>query len=148
MISAVHREPAVAVLASAAAALLAVILLYPLAIVLREGMIGDRGFDPSPVVRVLASPVPRTVVGNTLTMGLLAGLLGTLLGFAFALAAGRAARGWVRTILHYSALLPLIAPPFALALSTVFLFGRQGLVTRQLLGLDVNPYGLSGLLFV
>jgi iron(III) transport system permease protein len=148
VLRAVRRQPTEATLALAAAAILLIVVLYPLGTVLAEAVIGERGVDLSPIIRILASPVGRTVIVNTIVIGILAGVLGTLLGFAFALVTTRATRGPMRTTLHYSALLPLIAPPFALALSTVFLFGRQGLITRQLLGLDVNPYGLPGLLFV
>jgi iron(III) transport system permease protein len=145
---AIRREPVAAVLALTLAVLIGICLVYPLISVLREAVIGTAGFDPSPLVRIVTSPVPRTVIGNTLLMGILAGLFGTLLGFLFALATSRAARGPLSTTLHYGALLPMIAPPFALALSTVFLFGRQGLISRQLLGQEWNPYGLPGLLFV
>ena len=148
MLRAVRRQPAAAILTVVAAAILTITLLYPLTSVLHEAVFSDRGFDPSPVVRVLVNPVPRAILINTLVMGVLAGLLGTVLGLAFALATSRAVSGPARTGLHLAALLPLIAPPFALAMSTVFLFGRQGLVTKQLFGLDVNPYGLPGLLFV
>lgn len=148
MIATIRREPAAAALAVMAAAGLAVLLGYPLASVLQEAVVEVGGFDPEPVTRVLANPVTRQIVVNTLVMGTLAGAGATLLGFALALTTARVARGRSRTALHYVAMLPLIAPPFALALSTIFLFGRQGLVTRQLLGLEISPYGLGGLLFV
>ncbi|CAN5190107.1 N/A [soil metagenome] len=148
MILALRRDPAGAVLAVVAAAGLALLLLYPLASVLQEAVLGQGGFDPAPVTRVIVNPVSRQIVGNTLLMGVLAGVRGTALGLAFALVTARVVAGRLRTALHLAALLPLIAPPFALALSTIFLFGRQGLVTRQLLGLELSPYGLSGLLFV
>lgn len=145
---ALRRQPAAAVLALVAAAAIALGLLYPLASVLREAVIGPAGWDLTPLARILKNPVQRGIIQNTVVMGLLAGVLGTLLGFAFALATARAARGPLRTVLHYAALLPLIAPPFALALSTVFLFGRQGLISKGLFHLELNPYGLSGLVFV
>lgn len=148
MIATIRREPAAAALAVMAAAGLAVLLGYPLASVLQEAVVEVGGFDPEPVTRVLVNPVTRQIVVNTLVMGTLAGAGATLLGFALALTTARVARGRSRTALHYVAMLPLIAPPFALALSTIFLFGRQGLVTRQLLGLEISPYGLGGLLFV
>lgn len=148
MLQAVRREPAAATLALVAAAGLALVLVYPIASVLREAVVGDEGLDPAPLVRILANPVARQIVLNTLLMGAAAAACGTVLGFVFALATARAARGPLRTILHYAALLPLIAPPFALALSTIFLFGRQGLISKQLLGLELSPYGLNGLLFV
>ena len=148
MLSTLRREPAAATLAVIAAAGIALVILYPFASVLQEAVLHEGGLDASPVTRVITNPVTRQIVLNTLLMGVLAGLFGTVLGLAFALATTRAARGPLRTLLHYAALLPLIAPPFALALSTIFLFGRNGLVTKQLFGLEVSPYGLGGLLFV
>ena len=148
MITTIRREPAAAILAIAAAAGLALLVGYPLASVLQEAVLAEGGFDVTPVTRVLANPVTRQIVANTVVMGILAGVGATLLGFAMALTAARVTRGRARTALHYTAMLPLIAPPFALALSTIFLFGRQGLISKQLLGLEVSPYGLGGLLFV
>ena len=148
MIATLRREPAAAALAAAAAVGLAVLIGYPLLSVLQEAVLSEGGFDPGPLTRVITNPVTRQIVVNTLVMGALAGLGATLLGFALALTTARVVRGRSRTVLHYIAMLPLIAPPFALALSTIFLFGRQGLVTKQLLGLEVSPYGLGGLLFV
>ena len=146
---AIRRDPAAAALALAVAAAIAVGLAYPLANVLGQAVLDDLGrFDIAPMVRIFSFPVPRSIIGNTLLMGVLAATLGTLLGFAFALATARAVHGPLRTVFHYIALLPLIAPPFALALSTIFLFGRQGLLTRGLLHWEADPYGLSGLLFV
>jgi iron(III) transport system permease protein len=45
-------------------------------------------------------------------------------------------------------LLPLFAPPFMVAFAYILMFGRQGLVTRGLLGLDVNIFGWQGLWLV
>lgn len=148
MIASLRREPAAAALAAAAALGLAVLIGYPLYSVLQEAVLGEAGFDPEPLTRVMTNPVQRQIVVNTLVMGALTGAGATLLGFALALTTARVVRGRSRTSLHYIAMLPLIAPPFALALSTIFLFGRQGLISRQLLGLEISPYGLGGLLFV
>jgi iron(III) transport system permease protein len=149
VIGRIQREPAAAIVAIVAAAGIALILIYPLFSVLQEAVVSEQGtFDLSPVTRVLSNPVSRQILVNTLVMGVLSGVLATVLGFAFALATARASRGKLRAGLHFVALLPLIAPPFALALSTIFLFGRNGLVTKQLFGLEISPYGLSGLLFV
>ena len=145
----VRRDPAAAILALLVAAAVSLTLLYPLANVLGQAIFDEQGnVDLAPILRIFTAAVPRTVLGNTLVMGIAAGTGATLLGFAFALATARAATGVLRRVLHYAALLPLIAPPFALALSTIFLFGRQGLLTRGLLHIETDPYGLSGLLFV
>ncbi len=92
-------------------------------------------------------PVMRQIFWNTIVMGVLTSVLGTLLGFLFAFAVVRCqipGKRWV----HLIAMVPTVSPPFAIALSTILLFGRNGLVTRQLLHMDYNIYGMKGLVFV
>ncbi len=101
-------------------------------------------------------PVFRThswnVVRDTMKMGLLTATFGTLLGFIFAYTATRCNIPFPR-LFHVITLLPTISPPFAIAIAAILLFGRNGLVTRQMLGIEftagVNDiYGLDGLVFV
>lgn len=148
MITAIRREPAVALLALGATAGIGIALVYPLSQVLVEAVRGEAGFDASPIVRVFTQPVQQRVILQTLVLGITTASAATVLGFALAFATARAASAGLRAALHYTALLPLIAPPFALALSTIFLFGRQGMITRGVLGLEVTPYGFGGLVFV
>jgi iron(III) transport system permease protein len=90
------------------------------------------------------------VVVNTVVLGVLAGGLSTLLGLAFALLAQRG--GFRRTRLFDAvSILPIITPPFVIALALVVLFGRTGIVTQFLEDtLDVPRsrwiYGLPGVL--
>ena len=47
------------------------------------------------------------------------------------------------------ATLPVISPPFVLSLSIIFLFGRKGIITHNLLGTsDFNVYGMHSLILV
>ncbi|MDR7394952.1 MAG: iron ABC transporter permease [Armatimonadota bacterium] len=109
-----------------------------------------------PTVRVLLYPtvhdyltIPQSVrwiqaARNSLVSTVLSTSTAVLVGLAFAFAITRPdvpGRRFFRTV----ALLPLFAPPFMVAFSYILLFGRQGLVTRHLLGLDVNIFGLYGL---
>lgn len=109
-----------------------------------------------PTVRVLLYPtvqdyltIPQSVrwiqaARNSLVSTVLSTSTAVLVGLAFAFATTRPdvpGRRFFRTV----ALLPLFAPPFMVAFSYILLFGRQGLVTRHLLGLDVNLFGLHGL---
>jgi iron(III) transport system permease protein len=92
-------------------------------------------------------PLNRQIFGNTIVMGILTSVLGTLLGFIFAFAVVRCqipGKRWV----HLIAMVPTVSPPFAIALSTILLFGRNGLITKQLLHIDYNIYGMKGLVFV
>jgi len=97
-------------------------------------------------------PVNRQVFWNTLVMGVLTATGGTMLGFAFASAIVRCSMPGKRLI-HLLALVPTVSPPFAIALSTILLFGRNGLISHKLLGIDFPPgsndiYGMDGLVFV
>ena len=97
-------------------------------------------------------PVNRQVFWNTLVMGLLTATGGTMLGFAFAYAVVRCSLPGKRFV-HLLALVPIVSPPFAIALSTILLFGRNGLISHKLLGIEFPPgsndiYGMDGLVFV
>lgn len=97
-------------------------------------------------------PYSRQVFINTLEMGLLSATGGTILGFIFAYTMVRCNAPGSKLI-HLLALVPTVSPPFALALSTILLFGRNGLITRKLLGISFelganDIYGLDGLVFV
>lgn len=93
-----------------------------------------------------------TTIMNTMIMGLGAATGGTLVGFIFAYALVRCSMPFARSV-HVVTLLPTISPPFAIAIAAILLFGRNGLITRQILGIrpgaGVNDiYGLDGLIFV
>jgi len=73
--------------------------------------------------------------------------LGTLIGFFLAYAQMKLNfRG--KKILHVIALVPLITPPFAFATAVITLFGRSGMISRDILGLSPTLYGLPGLTIV
>ena len=88
-----------------------------------------RYFDP------YYSPYLRRVFRDTIIMGVLTATGGTALGFVFAYAMVRCSMPF-RRMIHLLALVPTVSPPFAIALSTILLFGRNGLITRKLLGMS------------
>jgi iron(III) transport system permease protein len=90
------------------------------------------------------------VVANTVILGVLSGALATFLGLAFALLAQR---GGLKNTRVFDALsiLPIITPPFVIALALVVLFGRTGIITTFLDSWFNIPrsrwiYGLPGVL--
>lgn len=98
--------------------------------------------------RYLSSPQNQILI-NTIVLGLVVAGVGTLIAFVFAFVQVRVpAPRPVRLLIHVMALLPIVSPPFALAVATISLFGRSGIITRDLLGLRVDIYGLPGLTLV
>lgn len=97
-------------------------------------------------------PGLRQAFLDTMIMGLLTAIFGTLVGFIFAYASVRC-NPPAKNLMHWLALLPTVSPPFALALSVILLFGRSGLITKKVLGITFVPgmndiYGLDGLVLV
>ncbi|MGW1060582.1 ABC transporter permease [Micromonospora rubida] len=93
------------------------------------------------------SAVDLGILRNTLVLGALVGLCGTALGFLFAFVQARLDVPG-KKILHVIALMPIVSPPFAVATATVVLYGRRGVISNGLFGLEYDIYGLDGLVFV
>lgn len=124
--------------------ILAVLIGYPLVKILTQSFTPD---GRETLGKIFTSPVNRQVLYNTVILGLLVGAVGTIIGFAFAFAQARLKfRG--KKLLHLIALLPIVSPPFAVATAIITLFGRSGLITNKIFGLDYNIYGLTGLTVV
>ncbi len=88
----------------------------------------------------------------TIEMGVGAAMGSTLIGLLFAYTMVRCDIPFKRVV-HALTLVPTISPPFAIALAAILLFGRSGLVTKELLHIQYKPgdtgvYGLGGIIFV
>ena len=85
---------------------------------------------------------------NSALLGAIVGLLSTLLGLVLALVVQRGGQRYAG-VLKLMSILPIITPPFVIALALVVLFGRTGLVTGWLDAAFGIPrsrwiYGLPG----
>ena len=45
-------------------------------------------------------------------------------------------------------LISMVSPPFIASLAYIQLFGRNGLISKGLLGLSLNPYGWVGVVIM
>lgn len=93
----------------------------------------------------------RRAFSNTLVLGLITGLGSTLVGllFAYVDCYVRVRSRVMKKMFGIVSMLPVVSPPFVLSLSMILLFGKGGLVTRQLLGIyDSDVYGLRGIAIV
>jgi len=110
--------------------LLALFVLYPLAMLLARIFVDHGSFTLGGLAAVVTDRHQVRAFGNSLLLGALVGLGGTLLGFGFALAATRCRLSSSAVALVDAAvLLPLVSPPFTTAIGYIFSFGPRGLVT-------------------
>lgn len=88
-----------------------------------------------------------TIIKNTLILGVTTSTISLIIGFIFAyISVYIKIKG--KKIFDFIALLPIISPPFIVALSAILLFGRNGIITKKLLGIDFEIYGFYGLVLV
>jgi iron(III) transport system permease protein len=141
-------DPALWVTLAALWLLLALFVIYPLLMMLSAAFVEDGRPTLALLFHILGKPSHRAAFLNSVLLGALVGLVGTVLGFlfAFTVARGNLRPRWVRLI-DAATLLPLISPPFTTSISFIFSFGPRGLITYDLLGLKgVNVYGLTSTL--
>jgi iron(III) transport system permease protein len=138
------RDPVLLVLLAVIALAIAAFVVYPLVRVLLAS------FQPGGVwtldgYRELAERrLYRNALVNSLSVAALVGVLSVTIGYLAAFVLTRLPVPG-KTLLHYVTILPIVSPPFVSAVSILFLFGFNGLVTRQLLGLDdFSIYGFRG----
>lgn len=97
--------------------------------------------------RYLGESVYQNIILNTVVMGLLVAMLGTLTGFLFAFVQVKLNVPFKR-LMHIVALLPIVSPPFAVATALIVMFGRNGVISRGVFGVRYDIYGLDGLTIV
>ena len=112
-----------------------------------------------PVIKVIAVPTAGeyaqlfskgrwlSAIKNSLMMTVLSTITCTMVAFLFAYVNVRLdvpCKGLFRFI----ALLPIVSPPFIIALSYILLFGVNGIITSVLLGIRIDIYGRIGLWIV
>lgn len=152
----IARDPVLLIGLLIAAIFIIVLVFLPISKVVGRGFVDDTGAFSLKFFARYIDPYYRAVawrsLGSTMLLGLLTATGGTILGFIFAYTMVRCnppGKRWV----HILALVPTVSPPFAIAMSTVLLFGRNGLITRRILGMEFplgsnDIYGLDGLVFV
>ncbi len=133
----VRVETGVIVLFVLTLLVLAAFVLYPTASVLRYPALSD-------YVDGLTRPRLLTAARNSFIITLASTLGATFVGFVFAFAVTRRDIPGQR-FFRLMGVLPLFAPPFMVAFAYILMFGKQGLVSRHLLGLDLDIFGPAGL---
>lgn len=126
-------------------AILAFFLLYPVVDICRLSFFKDGVFTIQNYVDYFSNPRIFRSFYNSMFVSAITMVITTVLAFFFAYGLTRTtmpAKGLFFTI----STLPLIAPTIIQALALILLFGRNGLITRYLLGTDWNIYGATGII--
>jgi len=133
-------DPGLALTFLGATAILVVFVLYPAFRVLVYPSLADYLAIPQSLRWMQAAR-------NSLAMMIISTLSATVVGFLFAFLITRPdAPG--RRFFQNIAMLPLFAPPFMVAFAYILMFGRLGLITHTLLGMNANIFGWHGLWMV
>jgi iron(III) transport system permease protein len=120
-----------------------VFILFPLARILQHSLWADGSFEPKYFIDFFQKVYYWRPLINSLIVGALVSVCGTTVAFIFAYGITRTNipfKGVFRVI----AMMPIVSPPFLIALAVILLLGNHGVITDAL-NLDWDIYGLPGL---
>lgn len=143
------RDPIIATVAIGMILALFIFVVWPLLEVVKQSFIDiDGNFSFTAYTNIFTQGETYKAFVNTIFLAVIVGCTATTIGFLFAYCSSHLAiKG--KKIFNLMALLPMVSPPFSVALSIIMLFGARGLITHTLLGWNnTNIYGLKGLIFV
>jgi len=143
------RDPVLFLSAALIFALLALFVVYPLLKVLWISVTPEGRFSLAIYRRYFQESASYRPFWNSLLLGALVAIGGTSIGYFAAFALSRIRVPGIR-LFRALFTLPMISPPFVLALSAIMLFGRNGWITTRLLpaSTTLSIYGLPGLFLV
>lgn len=134
------------------AVILLLFVVYPLVMLISESFEVEKGHGVfQNYVNVFRMGSFKTALTNTLIIGVTSSVLATIIGFIFGYVDAYIdlKSGFLKMIFNVVATLPIVSPPFVLALSALFLFGNAGLITRGIFGmLSSNIKGYPGIILV
>jgi iron(III) transport system permease protein len=139
-----RREAGVRIALVACLAFVALGSVLPVGAVLSQALSAEA---LSRYAEFFTSPVDLGILRNTLVLGLLAGAAGTAIGLLFAFVQTRLDVPFKRA-LHVIAMIPIVSPPFAVATAAIVLYGRRGVISYGVFGVEYDIYGLDGLVLV
>lgn len=140
------RDPMTGFLVMGLFIIVGVFIAYPIFEALRLSFVENGRFSLA-IWKKSISPTYLVAFWGSLRLGVLTASFSTVVGFLFAFLIERTSFKY-KKVMGTLATLPVISPPFSLSLSIILLFGNNGLITKQLLNLDVSIYGLGGLVIV
>lgn len=127
------------------AAFLLVFIAYPMIDLFTRALVVDGNVSLARMTALVGDPFNRKVFWNTLSLGATVAVLGTVLATLYAYAMTRVALPR-KGFFHFFVMLPTISPPILMALGLILLYGRRGLITYGVFGIQTTSlYGFWGL---
>ena len=145
----IYNDPALFLTILALWFLLAFFIIYPIVMVIIQSLTPEGTFSLDVYKRIFTKVYFRRPFFNSLKLGVVTAFIGVFVAYIFAYTIRRTdipMKGFFRTI----ATIPIISPPFAMALALILLFGKNGLISHFLLKdlIKFEIYGFGGLVFV
>lgn len=138
------RDPILFGLVVLILAALLVFVLYPILLVLWQSFTTGTGLGLDNYQLLAERRLYRNALRNSLGVATLVAAISVVIGYLVAFSLSRTDVP-LKRVLHNTTILPIVSPPFSGAISILFLFGFNGVITRQLLGLrDFSIYGFWG----
>lgn len=124
-------------------------ILYPLLKIVDLSVTNEQGqYTLKNLINVFTTRSYRVTFLNSIKLAAIVAAISTFIAYIFAYALTRTdmpGKKFFNLIIQ----LPIVSPPFILALAVIFLFGKQGLITRGLFGITThNVYGMSSLILI
>lgn len=141
-------DPIVTVTIGLIWAALAVFILYPVVKALLTSIIVNGRLSLEHCSYLFRQAWLQKSFFNSLKLAVTVATISTIIGYCYAYAINRTdipGKGFFQQM----SLLPMISPPFMFALSVILLLGKNGLITKTLLGItNFDIYGFKGLVLV
>lgn len=146
--TALLRQPVLMVVVIAVGLFLFLFSVYPI-IKIFVRILFDKGrFDTTIMAKTFSNKQFWVAFVNSIVLGLVSASISTFVGFIFAYGVVRTNMPCKR-FFNLMAILPIIAPPFVMALAMILLFGRIGIISHGIFHQqNANAYGLNGLVVV
>ncbi|MDO9123639.1 MAG: ABC transporter permease subunit, partial [Deltaproteobacteria bacterium] len=126
-------------------AILIFFLLYPVVDICRLSFFKEEVFTFQNYINYFTNPRIFRSFTNSMYISIVTMVITTISAFFFAYGLTRTTMPG-KGIFYTISTFPLIAPTIIQALALILLFGRNGLITRYLLGTDWNIYGATGII--
>ncbi|MBR8701432.1 hypothetical protein IX317_001330 [Fusobacterium sp. DD29] len=128
--------------------ILMLFIVFPMINILKESFTYNHKFSFIHYENIKNMKENFIIILNTLKLGLVTSIISTAIGFFFAYGM-TCVKVPFKKLFNSIAILPIVSPPFVIALSAIMLFGRRGFITRSIFHIrNAEIYGFHGLVLV